>query len=105
MARNLAGGLGAAFFTTVWWRRSVFFHERLGEQLTSFSTLTKNYLKEYSFFHMQGKPATAELEHALNMQSKALALDDTFYLMGWIFVALLITLLLTTLKKKPFMET
>ncbi|NDD58169.1 MAG: DHA2 family efflux MFS transporter permease subunit [Chlamydiae bacterium] len=105
MARNLAGGLGAAFFTTVWWRRSVFFHERLGEQLTSFSTLTKNYLKEYSFFHMQGKPATAELEHALNMQSKALALDDTFYLMSWIFVALLITLLLTTLKKKPFMET
>lgn len=97
IVRTLASGLGVAIYTTVWQRRQVFFHERLGEQLTAFSTETQQfYANADELFHIRGGTANAQLGYFLDRQSTALALDDTFYLMAWILTALLALLLFTT---------
>ncbi len=44
--RNLSGGLGASIFTIIWERRSIFYHERLGEKLTISSEQTNRFFKK-----------------------------------------------------------
>jgi MFS transporter, DHA2 family, multidrug resistance protein len=101
--RSLSSALGAAFYTTLWLRRQVFFHERLGEKLTAFSTETKTYFAKAKNIYLKGDHALAQLNTYLDRQSTALALDDCFYLMAWILTTLLIICLFTYLgKKDPF---
>lgn len=104
VVRSIGSGLGASIYTTVWWRRAVFYHERLGEKLTDFSSLTKDYFAKARLIHIQGLKADAKLADLLDKQSKALALDDCFYLMAWVFVGLALLILLTFLRKKPLIE-
>jgi len=42
------------------------------------------------------------MSRALNLQSNALALDDTFYLMAWICLAAALLILVTFAKKALF---
>lgn len=100
ITRSIASGVGAAAYTTIWWRRAVFYHERLGSQLTPFSELTKQYLLQYKHYDIKTKRSIAEMSHALDLQSNALALDDTFYLMAFICLAGGLFILLTFIKKK-----
>jgi DHA2 family multidrug resistance protein len=104
IVRSIASGLGASIYTTVWWRRSVFFYERLGSDLTAFSQETKFYFGKAAFFDIKGLKADAKLQDLLTKQAKALALDDSFYLMAWVCVILLIGILLTLLRKTPLIE-
>lgn len=104
MVRSLASGLGASIYTTMWWRRTIFYHERLGEQITAFSEETQMFFHKAAFWHIHGKRASAELNYFLNRQAKALALDDCFYFMAWICVILLTLILLTTFRKEPLLK-
>lgn len=98
--RALSSGLGAALFTTLWQRRQVFYHERLGSQLTPFSQPTQDFLTQSRNLGLQGSSSFAQLDYFLDRQATALALDDCFYFMGWIMVALGVILLLSYCKKK-----
>jgi DHA2 family multidrug resistance protein len=91
VVRALSSGLGASVFATIWLRRQVFYHERLGSQLTVFSPTTDAYFSDVSKFHVSPLTADAGLEYALQQQATSLALDDCFYLMCWILGGLLIT--------------
>lgn len=99
LTRVLAGGLGAAFYITLWQRRQAFFHDRLGSQLTPFSPNTHHYYTAASQLSPHGLPtstsATVELANLLDRQSTALALDDCFYLMTLLICSLFFLLLLT----------
>jgi DHA2 family multidrug resistance protein len=97
VSRLLGSGLGVALFLILWHRREVFFHERLGSSLTLLSHETQQFLEHAKFFHIQGKEALAQLNYYLTRQATALALDDCFYLMGWMTVSLLFFLLITFL--------
>ncbi|MBS0625265.1 MAG: MFS transporter [Verrucomicrobia bacterium] len=98
ITRILACSLGVAAYTTTWQRRQVFFHERLGEQLTPLSTETQQFfVKAKQFFNLAGKQAQAQLETFLDRQAHALALDDVFYAMAWILTVVLAILFLTFL--------
>lgn len=90
VVRALSSGVGVGLYLTLWQRRQVFYHERQGSGLTAFSTQTQEYFANAKMFGLEGLPATAELNLLLNRQSIALALNDCFYLMGWLMVALLI---------------
>jgi DHA2 family multidrug resistance protein len=100
VCRNLAASLGASVYLQMFWRRSVFYHDRLGSQLTAFSEQTDLFFAKAKLIGIQGKMAQAELENQLNLQSRALALDDCFYFMGWLFVALLIWISLSLIIEK-----
>lgn len=95
VARALGSGLGAAIITTIWQRRQVFFHERLVSKLTPLSPLTEEYYHNASLRGLHGNVATAQLEYFVDRESSSLALDDVFYLMGWILVGLLLSFILT----------
>ncbi len=99
IVRNLAAGLGAASYDICWQRRQAFFHERLGEKINPFSQLTKNFLAKAKEYWIPGDP-NALLGEALQRRATSLALDDVFWLMAWILVALLIILALTLFCKK-----
>ncbi len=96
--RSVASSLGAAVFTIMWQRRSVFYHERLGEELNSTSIPTDKFFKKFETFQLPGDPM-AELNHFLDRRSASLALDDVFYLMGWILAGLFVLLCLILIFK------
>lgn len=89
--RAMFGGIGTSVFTTLWLRRTIFHHERVGACLTPFNPST---------------PLTtdgvllAQLNDALDQQAAMLALNDAFYLMGWIFTGLIVLLVTWNLIQK-----
>ncbi|AUH72372.1 multidrug resistance protein, MFS superfamily [Legionella sainthelensi] len=97
VSRLIGSGLGVALFSILWHRREVFFHLRLGSSLTAFSQETQLFLTRAKLLHLQGKHASAQLNYYLTRQATALALDDCFYLMGWMALILMIFLILVFL--------
>lgn len=97
--RNISCGLGVAIFSTIWQRRTVFYHERLNEKLNLQSHPFQVFHKKTELLHVQGDPL-AYLNEFLDRRASSLALDDVFYLMGWILIGLLVLLLLTFVFKK-----
>jgi len=99
--RALSGGIGTSIFTTVWIRRSAYHHERLASTITPFSGNTKNFLssleKQIPLSQEQILGMTNEM---VDSQASMLALNDCFYLMGWIFLALLLLLPIARRKKR-----
>jgi len=103
--RATACGLGAGIYAIIWQRRAIFFHSRLDSQLTPFSPETQEYYAQAEKFNLVGDKANAELEELLIRQATSLGLDDTFYLMGWIFMGLFAILCFTVfLRRKSVTE-
>lgn len=75
--RALSGAVGASVFTTIWDRRSIFHHERVGSALTLFNPFTPQ---------TQDPAVLQALNGALDQQASMLAINDAFYLMGWLYV-------------------
>lgn len=100
VVRSLASGLGVAFYATVWQRRRVFYHDRMGEKITAFSTETKNFFTGAEAYQLKGASANEQLDYFLDRTATALALDDVFYLMMWILVGLLVLLFFTLFLQK-----
>lgn len=92
--RALSSSLGAAFYITLWQRRFYFYYDRLGSKLTQYSDQTLEYFRKASELNLSKAVAESELGNLLIRQSRSLALNDCFYLMGGILVVLLIGLVL-----------
>lgn len=87
--RLLGGALGVSVYTTLWYRRKVFYHDRLGSSLTLFSENTKQFFQDLSFIHIPAPDNLPLLEQALTKQATALALADSFYCMGFVMLSLI----------------
>lgn len=104
--RTLASGLSPPLFYTLWQHRDAFYHTRLGGALTPFSENTNSYLGQLSEEMLSPLEKVNTLSDALDRQSLSLALNDTFYLMGWMMVAMLaITLLFHLYRSKKSTTT
>jgi DHA2 family multidrug resistance protein len=101
--RAMMGGVGTSIFTTMWIRRSAYHHARVGESLTPFSNETNSYLSQLNDLGLKGQKGLEQLNNALTQQADILSINDCFFLMGWIFLALLIVLPLGR-KKKDLQE-
>jgi DHA2 family multidrug resistance protein len=87
--RAMVGGFGTSIFTTLWDRRTIYHHQVLGEHTTAFSEQTQEMLSDLGQLGLQDKSGLAALNVIVDQQSSMLALNDCFYLMGWIFIALI----------------
>ena len=96
--RNISCGLSAAIFSIAWQRRTVFYHERLGEKLYAQSNAVETFLNRVDTLRVPGKPL-AQLNDFLDTHASSLALNDVFYLMGWILTGLLVLLIATFIFK------
>lgn len=96
VVRSISSSLGAGVYVILWQRRQIFFHERLGENLTAYSQRTTEYFHRASQeFHLMKDQSLAQLNVFLDQQSTSLALNDTFGCMGYILTGLFILLLLS----------
>jgi DHA2 family multidrug resistance protein len=82
--RAMLGAVGTAIFTTIWQRRTYFHHMRMGESLTPYNPLLP---------HVSSQPALELLNRQVDVQAAMLAINDAFFLMGWLFIALIALLL------------
>jgi DHA2 family multidrug resistance protein len=99
--RAMSGGVGTSIFTTLWIRRSAFHHARIGESLTPCAPQTTSYLDTLHTLGLQDTQALEQLNTVLTQQSDMMSINDCFFLMGWIFLGLLLVLPLGRKKKGP----
>jgi MFS transporter, DHA2 family, multidrug resistance protein len=90
--RAMSGGIGTSIFTTLWMRRTAYHHERTGSALTQTSESTNQYLVQAESLGLKGKKALVFLNEMLTDQAAMLALNDCFYVMGWLFLLLIFLL-------------
>ena len=98
--RAMMGGVGTAIFTTLWVRRASYHHQILGESVTPFAPQTKLYFDQLSSLGFDANQSLAIANTTMNNQAAMLSLNDCSYLMGWIFLSLLLILPLGRRKTK-----
>jgi len=97
--RAMFGGVGTSVFTTIWVRRTAYHHERIGSNLTEYSVNFQQYLSDLAAQGIDGIKALAFTGMQLDVQSAMMAINDCFFLMGWIFIGLIFFLPLGRKKK------
>jgi len=90
--RAMSGGIGTAVFNTLWIRRSAFHHARITSHITPTSDNTDAYISQMHDMGMRGQKIWGILNQKIDEQAAMLALNDCFYLMGWLFLLLLVLL-------------
>jgi DHA2 family multidrug resistance protein len=102
--RAMSGAIGTSIFTTLWTRRTQYHHERTGSAITFARNATEQFLDQVKELGIEGKKALALLNSLLDNQAAMLALNDCFYIMGWIFLLLIFLLPLGRKKGKSGRE-
>lgn len=97
--RMLASGFGLATFFTVWERRTIFYHYRLGSYLTPFSEIVDHFFTWTSRFNFTHDMSKGGLNLALDQQSISLALNDTFFLMSLFCLVSIFALIIFYIRK------
>lgn len=82
------GGFGTAIFVTLWQRREIFHYNRLGEAVTPFSQNTREVLDTLKTVGIEGEAARGVLDSILLPQASILAVDEIFYVCGWLHLIL-----------------
>ncbi len=103
--RAMSGGIGTSIFTTMWTRRSAFHHMRLGESTTPYSKETTSYLQDLNQVGLQGAQPLAQLNDTVNQQAAMLGINDCFFVMGWVFLGLILLLPLCSSSQKKEKKT
>ncbi len=98
--RAMMGGVGTAIFTTLWIRRSAYHHQILSESVTPFAPQANQYFEQLHSLGFEGERALEIANIATNNQSAMLSINDCSYLMGWIFLSLILFLPLGRRKKE-----
>lgn len=88
--RSMMGGVGASVFTTLWIRRAAFHHARINESLTPYSPNTHTYLDNLSSQGLSSEQTWQSLNDTLTIQASTMSINDCFFLMGWLFLALML---------------
>lgn len=99
--RALFGGIGTAVFTTIWVRRTSYHHATVGENVTAYAPMTQEYFAKLKEVGLEGDRALEQLNMVLDRQAAMLSLNDCFYLMGWVFLGLLLFLPIGRKKTSP----
>ncbi len=87
---TVGGGFGTSIYITMWSRRSVFHHSRLGESITDFNPLqTQFYDHLHHTLQMPKGTAYQFINNLVSGQSSLLAVNEIFWLTGWVFITLI----------------
>ncbi|MCI0382717.1 MAG: DHA2 family efflux MFS transporter permease subunit [Chlamydiae bacterium] len=97
--RAMSGAIGTSLFTTLWIRRSIFHHSNLAAFTFPENPALKEMVHSLNRVPIEGKASFAAIDQIINQQASVLAINDCFFLMGWIFIGLLFILILGRKKK------
>lgn len=94
--RNLGGSFAASLTTWIWIRRANQHHAYLSENVNAYEPTTRHALETLGGASNQ---AYAQLDSMVTSQAYMMSTVDYFYMMGWIFLSLI---LIIWLAKPPF---
>jgi DHA2 family multidrug resistance protein len=97
--RITAGSFGASLATTFWQRREALHHTQLVENITPFTPQATQTLDLLGRSGLTDGQTLDQLNHMVTQQSSLLAVNDIFWLSGWLFALLLVSVWLA---RKPF---
>ncbi|MBN9697956.1 MAG: DHA2 family efflux MFS transporter permease subunit [Zoogloea sp.] len=89
------GAFGASLMTTLWERRAALHHEHLAARIAPDNPLAGQALDGLHAQGLELARGLALLEREVTVQAFSLAVNDVFWLSGWLFLALLATIWLT----------
>jgi len=97
--RILAGSFGASLSTTLWERRAALHHSQLTEQVTALSAQSGSALQNLQGLGLPTPQGLALLERTISIEASTLGALDIFWMCGWILLALIPLVWLTTRPK------
>lgn len=97
--RAMVGGTGTSIFTTIWYRRTIYHHHTIGENITPYTPNIEQFLTPLRHLGIEGDKALAIFNTALDNQAAMLALNDCFFVMGWVYLVLVFILPLARKKR------
>ena len=89
--RITAGSFGASLVTTFWQRREAVHHAQLVERLSALDPRATHILDRLARAGMGAGERLGQLERALVHQSTLLAANDIFWISGWLFALLVVS--------------
>lgn len=92
--RAMAGAIGTSFFTTIWARRTAFHHSRLAEVITPLSDTTATMQNKLLNLGFAPDSSFEVINDIITKEAAVKALNECFWLMGFVFIALSFTLLI-----------
>jgi DHA2 family multidrug resistance protein len=97
--RTTAGSFGASRVTTFWQRREAVHRTHLVESITAYSPHTSGAVAQLHHAGLTSDQAIGQINAALTHQSTLLAATDLFWLSGWLFLLLIVSVWFA---KRPF---
>ncbi|MCH9612590.1 MAG: Multidrug export protein EmrB [Chlamydiia bacterium] len=98
--RSLSGGIGTSIYTTIWVRRTVHHHLNLASDVTPYSALAAEYQTALNQIGLFGKKALTFFNNMVDQQASVLALNEDFYLMGFVALGLMFFVLIGIKRQK-----
>jgi MFS transporter, DHA2 family, multidrug resistance protein len=89
--RITAGSFGASLVTTGWQRREALHHTQLVSHLTPYTPQARATLEQLEHAGLPRDGALAQLNHVLTQQTTLMAANDVFWLSGWLFLLLVVS--------------
>ncbi|MGD8384979.1 MAG: DHA2 family efflux MFS transporter permease subunit [Lysobacterales bacterium] len=89
--RITAGSFGASLFTTFWTRREALHHSHLVDGISAYAAQFAHEFQRLGHHGVTGKAAFAWVSRAITQQASLLAANDMFWISGWLFAVLVVT--------------
>ncbi|OOG40057.1 MFS transporter [Rhodanobacter sp. C06] len=95
--RTLGGSFSASITTLMWTRRAVTHHEQLAEHINPYNPVSQAAMQHLG--HGNPQLGGSVINGMITQQSFQLSFNEVFYVLGWIFIALIAVIWLA---KPPF---
>jgi MFS transporter, DHA2 family, multidrug resistance protein len=89
--RTTAGSFGASLVTTFWQRREALHRTQLVESITSYSPHATSAVTQLQHAGLTDSQSMGQISAAITHQSTLLAATDLFWLSGWLFLLLMMS--------------
>lgn len=90
--RTLAGSVGTSITTTMWANRASLHHAHLTELVTEYNPNSIEFYNQMTSKGLSSIQTSSYINEQISAQSLILSANDIFWLCGWVFVALTVTI-------------
>ncbi|WP_392562150.1 DHA2 family efflux MFS transporter permease subunit [Orbus sturtevantii] len=90
--RTLAGSVGTSITTTMWANRASLHHAQLTESINPYNANSVDYYQQMSSYGLSKIQTSTYINEQISAQSLILSANDIFWLSGWVFIALTVTI-------------
>ncbi|RKS87614.1 DHA2 family multidrug resistance protein [Orbus hercynius] len=90
--RTLAGSVGTSITTTLWANRASLHHAHLTESITPYDPNSVAYFNQMAEHGLSSTQTASYINEQISAQSLIMSANDIFWLCGWVFIGLIISI-------------